>query len=82
MRGAIQEHLGEVVPSTVEETLNAMLDAEGDRLCRAERYERSEARQDARAGRRLTLHELFSATMQPTQPRWLGKRKARRERAF
>jgi len=35
--GKIQEHLGEVVRSTVEETLNAMLDAEADRLCRAER---------------------------------------------
>jgi len=35
----IQEHLGEVVRSTVEETLNAMLDAEADRLCHAERYE-------------------------------------------
>jgi transposase-like protein len=42
--GKIQEHLGEVVRSTVEETLNAMLDAEADRLCRAERYERTEAR--------------------------------------
>ncbi len=38
--GKIHEHLGEVVRSTVEETLNAMLDAEADRLCRAERYER------------------------------------------
>ncbi|HKM79923.1 MAG TPA: hypothetical protein VJY15_03040 [Candidatus Acidoferrum sp.] len=31
--GKIQEHLGEVVRSTVEETLNALLDAEADRLC-------------------------------------------------
>ena len=29
----------------VEETLNAMLDAEADRLCGAGRYERNEARQ-------------------------------------
>ena len=28
--GKIQEHLGEVVRSTVEETLNAMLDAEAE----------------------------------------------------
>src|ERR1700733_1945561 len=48
--GKIQAHLGEVVGSTVEETLNAMLDAEADRLCQAERYERSEARKDTRAG--------------------------------
>jgi transposase-like protein len=34
----------------VEETLNAMLDAEADQLCGAGRYERSEARQDTRAG--------------------------------
>ena len=36
--GKIQAHLGEVVRSTVEETLNALLDAEADRLCRTERY--------------------------------------------
>ncbi len=48
--GKIQEHLGEVVRSTVEETLNAMLDAQADRLCQAERYERTEARKDTRAG--------------------------------
>jgi putative transposase len=44
--GKIQAHLGEVVRSTVAETLNAMLDAGADRLCQAERYERTEARKD------------------------------------
>jgi len=34
----------------VEETLNAMLDAEADRQCNARRYERTEGRQDTRAG--------------------------------
>jgi transposase-like protein len=34
----------------VEETLNALLNAEADRLCNAQRYERSEARRDTRAG--------------------------------
>ena len=38
----IQARRGEVVRSTVEETLNAMLDAQSDRLCRAGRYERTE----------------------------------------
>ena len=42
----IRDHLGEMVRGTVEETLNAMLDAEADQLCGAARYERSEARQD------------------------------------
>jgi putative transposase len=32
------------------ETLNALLEAEADRLCNAQRYERSEARRDTRAG--------------------------------
>ncbi len=46
----IQDHLGEMVRSTVEETLNAMLDAEADQLCGAKRYERSEQRTNGRAG--------------------------------
>jgi len=48
--GKIQAHLDEVVRSTVEETLNALLDAEADQLCGAMRYERSEGRKDTRAG--------------------------------
>ena len=46
----IKDHLGEMVRGTVEEALNAMLDAEADRLCGAGRYERNEGRQDTRAG--------------------------------
>lgn len=46
----IQDHLGQVVRSTVEETLNGLLDAEADRLCGAARYERSGKRVDTRAG--------------------------------
>src|SRR5215218_4665092 len=46
----IRDHLSEMVRGTVEETLNAMLDAEADQLCGAGRYERSQARQDTRAG--------------------------------
>src|SRR6516162_10148583 len=46
----IKNHLDRVVRGSVEETLNALLDAEADRLCNARRYERSEARRDTRAG--------------------------------
>ena len=46
----IRDHLGEMVRGTVEETLNAMLDAKADQLFGAGRYERSQARQDTRAG--------------------------------
>jgi len=48
--GRIRDHLGEMVRGTVEDALNAMLDAEADRLCGAARYERSEGRRDTRAG--------------------------------
>jgi putative transposase len=46
----IRDHLGEMVRGTVEETLNAMLDAEAEQRFGAGRYERSQARQDTRAG--------------------------------
>src|ERR1700750_1351425 len=46
----IKSHLDRVVRGTVEETLNALLDAEADRLCNAQRYERTEVRRDTRAG--------------------------------
>jgi hypothetical protein len=36
----IKNHLDRVVRGSVEETLNALLDAEADRLCNAQRYER------------------------------------------
>ena len=55
----IQDHLGRVVRSTVEETLNALLDAEAESLAGAGRYERSEGRRDYRAGHReRKLHTL------------------------
>ena len=49
-RRAHSRHLDEVVRSTVEETLNALLDAEADHLCGARKYERTEGRKDTRAG--------------------------------
>jgi len=39
-----------VVRKTVPETLNEMLDAEAQEMCQAQRYERTEARKDCRAG--------------------------------
>ncbi len=43
-------HLNGLVRRTVQETLNQMLDAEAQELCNAQRYERTEARKDCRAG--------------------------------
>ena len=46
----IKNHLGEMVRETVEDTLNSLLDAEADQLCKAKRYERSPGRVSTRAG--------------------------------
>ena len=46
----LRGHGDEVVRSSVEETLNGLLDAEADRICRAQRYEHSPERADTRAG--------------------------------
>ena len=46
----VRDYLRNVVRGSVEETLNAMLEVETERLCNAGRYERTEARRDTRAG--------------------------------
>ena len=61
----IRDHLGEMVRGTVEETLNAMLDAEADQLCGAGRYERSKARQDTRAGPKPLVFQCRLLAMTP-----------------
>ncbi len=48
--GVIKQELGELVRRSVEETLNALLDEEADRLTNAKRYERTDERLDTRAG--------------------------------
>jgi len=63
--GLVQSHLNTIVKDTVEETLNALLDAEADRLCNAKRYERTVERQDTRAGhyqRSVDPHGLARGT--------------------
>lgn len=46
----VSNHLNGLVRETVQETLNKMLDAEAQEMCNAQRYERTEARKDCRAG--------------------------------
>ena len=46
----VKKQLGEMVLGTVEQTLNAMLDAEADEITQAHKYERAESRADTRAG--------------------------------
>ena len=46
----IHSELKELVKNSIEETLNALLDSEADRLVNAERYVRDEQRQGYRSG--------------------------------
>ena len=46
----VRDYLRSVVRGSVEETLNALLEAEAEQLCKAQRYERTEARRDTRRG--------------------------------
>ena len=46
----IHTELKDLVKNSVEETLNAMLDAEADKLVQSERYARDEQRKGYRAG--------------------------------
>lgn len=48
--GVIKNELKELVRSSVEETLNSLLDKEAAELTEATKYERSEARQGYRSG--------------------------------
>lgn len=46
----IKTELKELVRQSVQEVLNSLLDAEADRMTNARKYERTEGRQDTRAG--------------------------------
>ena len=48
--GTLKQDLGELVKSTVEDTLNALLDKEADELCNAEKHGRSAERKNYRSG--------------------------------
>ena len=67
----IRDHLGQIVRGTVEDTRNALLDAEADRLRSAARYGRTEARRDTRAGSyRRGLHtRAGEVTLKGPKPR-------------
>jgi transposase-like protein len=68
-QGKIEKHLDAVVRGTVEETLNALLEAEADRLCGAARYERTEARKDTRAGHYARGLQTRAGTVELKMPK-------------
>ena len=56
----IKHDLKDLVRNSVEETLNALLDKEADKLVNAEKYERSSDRRGYRSGHyKRNLHTVF-----------------------
>ena len=62
----IRDHLGELVRGSVEETLNALLDAEAAELYGAGRYQRSSEHVDCRAATpaRFTVPHVLAGFVQ------------------
>lgn len=67
----IADHLGKIVRGSIEDTLNALLEAEADRLVGAERYARGE-------GRRTTAPGTTRVNCRRVAAGVLGRRSARR----
>jgi putative transposase len=69
----VRQHVEEVVRSSVEETLNGLLEAEAEELCGAKRYERTAERLDTRAGhyRRKFLTRSGEVTLKMPRTRTL-----------
>lgn len=65
----VRGHLDEVVRTTVEQTLNQLLDEEADRVAGAGRYERSEERVDTRAGSYRRKLQTKAGEVELTVPR-------------
>ena len=69
-----KDHLGKMVRSTVEKTLNDMLDAEADQLCNAKKYERNDKRSNGRAGHYKRKLHTTSGEVELKIPKLRGAR--------
>lgn len=65
----LRAHVSEVVRESVEETLNGLLDAEADALCKARRYERNAERASTRAGHYERSFQTTAGTVQLKMPK-------------
>ena len=65
----LRNHVAEVVRENVEETLNALLDAEADGLCKVQRYERNDERVSTRAGHYTRSFQTKAGTVQLKMPK-------------
>jgi len=64
----IKEQIKELVRSSVEQTLNELLEAEAEKLTRAARYERSEARWSTAAATMIATSPLPLVTSRSCLP--------------
>ena len=62
--GEIRNHLDQMVKKSVEDTLNSLLDAEADALCKATRYERS-------PDRVVTNTHMMDLNLHPDSRTWI-----------
>lgn len=65
----VKDHLDKIVRGTVEETINSLLDAEADALCKAGKYERNPDRADTRAGHYNRKLETKAGTVNVKMPK-------------
>ncbi len=65
----VHDHLHGVVRKTVQEAFNEMLDKEAQEMCNAQRYERTEARKDCRAGFYQRKLQTGAGEVEPNVPK-------------
>jgi putative transposase len=68
----IKRDLKDLVRSSVEETLNALLDKEADELVNAHKYERSAKRQGYRSGHYKRNFHTTAGEVEPRVPKLKG----------
>lgn len=65
----LRAHVSDLVRQSVEDTLNALLDAEADRLCNAQKYERNDERISTRAGHYERDFQTTAGTVRLRMPK-------------
>lgn len=65
----LRDHVSDLVRQSVEDTINGMLDAEADELCKARKYEHKEERVSTRAGHYTRKFQTTSGLIELKMPK-------------
>ncbi len=65
----LRSHVSEIVRQSVEDTLNGLLDAEADQLCKAQKYEHNADRVSTRAGHYARNFQTTSGNVRLKMPK-------------